>query len=284
MLADAAYGKSRIRLVQVLRGADRHTICDLTIAIRFEGDLDASYIEGDNSDVLPTDTMKNTVYALAARDGVGEPETFGLLLGRHFISRVPTLHRVRIDLTQHAWQPVTAAGPDAGHAFVRHGPDTRTATVQIDRRHTRVGAGVADLMILKSSRSAFAGFPRDEYTTLPETRDRLLATSLTATWSYRDTDAEFGVRWRTVRQTLIETFAAHHSESVQHTLYAMGQAVLDATPDVTSVRLVMPNKHHLPVDVAPFGLQHRNEIFVATEEPYGLIEATVVRDEARSPE
>ena len=141
---------------------------------------------------------------------------------------------------------------------------------------TLVGAGIADLVVLKSAHSAFSGFPRDEYTTLPETRDRLLATALTATWRY-GTDLDFGPTWRAVRSTLLDVFAEHHSESVQHTLFAMGQGVLDAIGDVTAIRLVMPNKHHLPVDLSRFGLENRNEIFVATEEPHGLIEATLAR-------
>jgi urate oxidase len=279
MLSDSSYGKSRIRLVQVLRRGDRHTVRDLTLAIRFNGEYDESYTDGDNSDVLPTDTMKNTVYALAAREAVDQPEAFGVRLGRHFLDRNSKLRRVRVDLTDHAWRRVSIGGREHGHAFMRRGPDKRTARVQVDRHKTRVGAGVSDLMILKSAHSAFAGFPRDEYTTLPETHDRLLATSLTATWTYHDADTDFNARWQAIRQTLLEVFAEHVSQSVQHTLYAMGQAVLDRCDDVGAIRLVMPNKHHLPVDLSRFGLENRNEIFVATEEPYGLIEATLARED-----
>ena len=277
MLVDSAYGKSRIRLVQVRRRGTRHALTDLTVAIRFEGDYASSYSDGDNADVLPTDTMKNTVYALAARQPVAEPEAFGLLLGRHFLDGNPKLTSVRVDLTDHAWSPITVGGRDHGQAFMRRGPDGRTATVQCGRDKTMVGAGVSDLVILKSSRSAFTGYARDPFTTLRETTDRLLATSLTATWHYADDDLPFATVYESVRQTLLETFAEHDSQSVQHTLYAMGQAVLDTNDDVTAIRLVMPNRHHLPVDVTPFGLENRNEIFVATEEPYGLIEATLAR-------
>lgn len=277
MLAHTGYGKSAIRLVQVLRGSDRHRVRDLTIAIRFEGDYDASYTDGDNADVFPTDTMRNTVYALAARKAVGDPEEFGARLGRHFLERNPKLRRVRVDLSEHCWKHIAIGGREHGQALMRRGPDTRTATVEIDRAKTRVGAGVSDLVILKTAHSAFAGFPRDQYTTLPETHDRLLATSLTATWHYGDPGVDFDPAWQSVRQTLLETFAEHDSASVQHTLYAMGQAVLDTIDDVSAIRLVMPNKHHLPFDVSRLGLENRNEIFVATEEPYGLIEATLTR-------
>lgn len=277
MLAQTGYGKSAIRLVQVLRKGDRHDLRDLTVAIRFEGDYDTSYTEGDNSAVFPTDTMKNTVYALAAREGVAEPEEFGLRLGRHFLDRNPKLHRVRVDITAHPWKHIAIGGREHGQAFMRRGPDTRTATVQTDRTGTRVGAGVSDLLILKSAHSAFAGFPRDEYTTLPETNDRLLATSLTARWHYSGSDVDFAPAWQAIRQTLLAAFAEHDSQSVQHTLHAMGQAVLDSSDEVCAIHLVMPNKHHLPFDLSRFGLPNRNEIFIATEEPYGLIEATLAR-------
>ena len=277
MLVESAYGKSRIRLVQVRRRGSHHTLIDLTVAIRFEGDYGPSYSDGDNTDVLPTDTMKNTVYALAARAPIEEPEAFGLALGRHFLSRNPKLGRVRIDLTDHAWRPVTVGGRDHGHAFMRRGPDVRTATVQCSRDKVMVGAGIHDLVIMKSSHSAFAGFLRDDLTTLPETADRLMATALTASWQYQEEELPFGSVFESVRQTLLESFAEHESQSVQHTLYAMGQAVLDTNEAVSAIRLVMPNRHHLPVDLTPFGLPNRNEIFVATEEPHGLIEATLTR-------
>src|SRR5688572_6667412 len=276
MLADSAYGKSGVRLVQVARRGDRHDLRDLTVAIRFEGDYDASYVEGDNSDVLPTDTMKNTVYAFAARSPLEELETFALSLAEHFLERNPKANRVTIDILEHMWRRIEVGGKDSGHGFLRHGPEKRSAQVRLDRQEAQVRAGIADLLILKSAQSAFSGFPRDEYTTLPETRDRLLATSLTATWRY-DVGIAYGPAWRAVRNTLLETFATHQSESVQHTLHGMGQAVLDAVPEVAEIHLVMPNRHHLPVDVTPFGLSNRNEVFVATEEPFGLIQATVRR-------
>lgn len=278
MLAQTGYGKSGIRLVQVRRGSDRHTVRDLTVSIRFEGDYDASYIEGDNSAVCPTDTMKNTVYALAAREAVKDPEEFGVRLGRHFLDGNPKLHSVRINLSDHAWKHVAIGGREHGHTFMRRGPDTRTAAVQVSRNGTLIGAGVSDLFILKTANSAFAGFPRDAYTTLPETLDRLLATSLTATWHYRNLAINFDAAWQAVRKTLLEAFAEHESASVQHTLYAMGRTVLDSDDDVSAIRLVMPNKHHIPFDLSRLGLENRNEVFVATEEPYGLIEATVTRE------
>ena len=291
-LTETSYGKSRIRLVRVTRHGDpstssgssraqsrddRHAVRDFTVAIAFEGKYDTSYTDGDNADVLPTDTMKNTVYALAARDGGGEPEAFGLALGRHFIDRNPKLNRVNIDLIDHGWDRITIGDRENGSAFVRRGPELRTARIVADRSGTTITAGITDLLIMKTSKSAFAGFPRDEFTTLPETHDRLFVTSLTTTWKYVDDEIDFAAMFSSVRTTLLESFAQHESLSVQHTLYAMGQVVLDTIEAVDSIRLEMPNRHHLPIDVSKFGLTNRNEVFVATEEPHGLIKATLSR-------
>ena len=277
MLAQSAYGKSRVRLVQVRRRGDRHDLHDLTVAIQFKGHYDEAYTDGDNSAVLPTDTMKNTVYALAAREPVGDPERLGLALAHRFLDRNARLVRARIDLTEHLWRRIPRGEREHDHAFVRTGPETRTATVQSHRRRTIVGAGIADLLVLKTAGSAFDNFMQDEYTTLPPTRDRIMATSLTATWRYRDAELDFTPAWNAVRRMLLDVFAEHQSESVQHTLYAMGRAVLDSIDAVTAIRLVMPNKHHIPFDLSRFGLTNRNEIFVPTDEPYGLIEATLRR-------
>jgi urate oxidase len=276
-LSQTSYGKSRIRLVRVTRHGDRHQLRDFTVAIAFEGSFDTSYTDGDNADVLPTDTMKNTVYALAARDGVREPEDLGLALGRHFIDRNPKLNRVTVDIVAHGWNRIKVGDREHGRTFERLGPETRTAQIVTDRDGAAITAGIADLVIMKTSNSAFAGFPRDEFTTLPETHDRLFATALTATWGYRDTEVEFTPIFRSVRRTLLEAFAEHNSLSVQHTLYAMGESVLESLELISHISLEMPNRHHLPIDLTKLGMENRNEVFVATEEPHGLIKATLSR-------
>ena len=250
---------------------------DFTVAVAFEGRYDTSYTDGDNREVLPTDTMKNTVYALAARDGVGEPEAFGAALGRYFIERNPTLDRAIVDIADHGWSRIAIGDREHGSAFVRRGPETRTARVVTDRAATTVMAGVTELIIAKTSRSAFAGFPRDEFTTLPETNDRLFVTSLTSSWTYGELDIDYAAVYPSVRTILLESFAQHDSLSVQHTLYAMGEVVLDTIDAVRSIHLEMPNRHHLPIDLTKFGMENRNEVFVATEEPHGLIKATLTR-------
>lgn len=271
-LAENSYGKQAVRLVTVRRGADRHELRDITVAVRFEGDFATAYTEGDNEGVFPTDTMKNTVYALAAGHPFEDIEDFGLALTDHFLPASPRASAVRVDLTEQPWEPI-ASHPDA---FLRAGGERRTAVVTRDGEGARVLAGIENLVVMKTAKSAFEGFPRDRYTTLKETGDRLLATAVTATWRYSRPYVAFGRLWSEVRRVMLEAFAQHDSRSVQHTLYAMGEAVLE-TVDVEEIHIAMPNLHHLPVDLTPFGLENRNEIFVATAEPYGLIEGTLRR-------
>ena len=275
-VAESNYGKQAVRLVTVRRRPDFHELKDVTVAVRLEGDFITAYTEGDNAGVLPTDTMKNTVYALAAGHPFEDIEDFGLALTDHFLQASPRAVRAHVELTEHLWERIEKAGQPHPHAFRQAGSEKRTATVMRDRSSVRVLAGLEDLMVMKTAKSAFEGFPRDRYTTLKETSDRLLATAVTATWRYSRPYVAFGALWHNVRRILLETFADHDSLSVQHTLYAMGEAVLE-TLDVEEIHLSMPNKHHIPVDLTPFGLENRNEIFVATVEPFGLIEATLRR-------
>jgi urate oxidase len=277
-LAWNRYGKSRVRLVKVRRGPgldDSDDLIDLTLDIALEGAFEAVYVDGDNSGCLATDTMKNTAYAFARRDPLDHVEAFASGLAEHFSTK-PGVSLVSIEAAQHPWQRLSVGGRPQPHAFAREGGEEWTAVVTRDARGTAVTAGLRGLVVLKTAGSAFSGFPRDQYTTLPDTRDRILATSITAAWRYASGFSDFGQR-SSVRSALLETFAAHRSESVQQTLYAMGEAALAACGGVVDIQLSLPNRHHLLVNLEPFGLDNPNEIFVATEEPFGLIEARVSR-------
>lgn len=276
------YGKSRIRLVKVRRPAtgsgrveDPHELMDLTIDVQLEGAFEAVYVGGDNRPCLATDTMKNTVYALARQDPIDHVETFALRLADHFLAK-PAVSRVRISAAEQPWGRLSSGGRPHPHAFVQAGAEHWTALVSRDAQGIEIVAGLTNLVVLKTTDSAFSGFPRDEYTTLSETEDRIMATSITATWTYRPGTSDFSARAR-VRAALVETFAAHASRSVQHTLYAMGEAALAACAAVTAITLTLPNRHHLLVDLTPFGLDNPNEVFVATDQPFGVIEATIRR-------
>jgi len=274
-LAWNRYGKAQVRLVKVRRQHDPHEIVDVTIDVQREGAFEPVYKDGDNRLCLATDTTKNTVYAFARQDEINHVEAFAERLATHFAEQ-PAVSRARISAVEHPWQRVSVAGQPHPHAFLRPGGEQWTVVAICDSEGTQVTSGLTNLVVLKTTDSGFSGFPRDKYTTLPETADRVLATSVTASWRYRRGTADFAVRDR-IRQALVETFAAHESRSVQHTLHAMAEAALDVCADITEITISLPNRHHLLVDLKPFGLDNPNEVFVATDQPYGLIEATVRR-------
>jgi urate oxidase len=276
-LAWNGYGKAAVRLVKVDRGAERHRLQDITVDAQLQGQFDEAHTAGDNTRVLPTDTIKNTVYALARQGPVDPPEEFGERLGRHFLQACPAAERAVLSLAVHRWDRASVAGADHQHAFVRGPLERRLATVTVDRSGATVEAGIEGLGLLKTTGSGFTRFLRDQYTTLRETDDRILATDLEARWEYARRPRDYGATWEMVRTALVETFAGHASASVQHTMYAMGEAVLAKCGEMDQIRLILPNRHHLLVDLAPFGLENPNEIFVATGEPYGRIEAVVAR-------
>jgi urate oxidase len=281
-LGDNRYGKSRIRLVTVRRGPERHDLRDMTVAVALEGDFDAVHTAGDNTGVIATDTMKNTVYAFARDRLTGSPEAFALELARHFAG-YPICSRASVDIEEHRWQRVPTETGEAPDAFTRAGDLTRLASVAVDRGGAvEVEAGVGDLTVMKTTKSAFSGFDRDRYTTLPEVDDRLMATKMRVTWGYRselagDASFDFDGTWDQTRTALLHSLAEHFSPSVQASVWIMGRAMMDAEPSIDWVRMVLPNLHHWKVDLAPFGLDNPGEVFVSTTEPHGLIDATVRR-------
>jgi urate oxidase len=267
------YGKSAIRLVRVDRSNGGHRVRDLTVAIALEGDFAASYVEGDNSLVVATDTMKNTAYALAAEHLTGAIETYAAALGRHFLadSQVST---VTVSIDEFAWRPIGSA-PDA---FTRDRTSTRTCVVVTTRDGLTVDAGIADLVVMKTSKSAFSGFPRDGFTTLAETDDRLMATKVSAVWRYVDgVPVDYDASFEAVSRTLLEVFAEHFSVSVQASIWIIGQAIVERHPEVAEITLTLPNLHHWLADIERFGIPNDRQVYVSTTEPHGLIQATVRR-------
>jgi urate oxidase len=277
VLRDAGYGKAEIRLVKVSRRTGGHDLLDLTIDVGLEGDFDAAYTEGDNTGLLATDTMRNTVYALAKEHPIDDIESFGQRVSEHFLVAAPGVTRARVHIVEHPWDRLEVSGRPHEHAFQRGGGGNRVATVVGGGGEPTVEAGIDDLLVLKSTASGWEGFLRDRYTSLAETSDRILATIITARWSYRGPRVDYGDAWRRVRGTILEAFGDHYSPSVQFTLHHMGNAVLGACPEVERISFSLPNKHHLLYDLGRFGLENPNEIFQPTDEPYGLIEGTVER-------
>ena len=277
VLAGNQYGKAETRVVRLTRDGQRHALKDLNVTVALAGDLAASHLTGDNSHVLPTDSQKNTVYAFAGEHGIGEVEEFGLRLARHFVASQPAITRARVGIEEYGWRRL---GP---HSFQRDGGEVRTATVTVDSAGEWVVSGLTGLVLLNSTESEFVGFVKDRYTTLPEATDRILATAVDARWRHATAEADWAASNVAVREALVAGFVDTYSRSLQQTLYAMGRRVLDERAEVVEVRLALPNRHHIPVDLEPFGLSNAGEVFVATDRPYGLIEGTVTRDDAPPP-
>ncbi len=280
VLGPNQYGKAETHVVRVVRDTARHEIRDLTVSTALRGDFSAAHVEGDQRDVLPTDTQKNTVFSFAEEKGVGAIEEFALTLADHLVGHTPVAEGVRVEVSEAPWQRIQVDGEGHDHAFVQTGIGTRTTVVNLDGGGTHVVSGIRDLVVLKSTGSEFRGFLKDRYTTLPETDDRILATSLVARWRYDHTDVVWAASYAAIRSLLLSQFATIHSLALQQTLYGMGQAVLEHHPEVAEIKFSAPNKHHFLVDLTPFGVENPNEVFFAADRPYGLIEASVLRDDA----
>ena len=280
ILGGNQYGKAESRVVRIVRDTARHEIHDLNVTTALRGPFDAAYLVGDQSNVLPTDTQKNTAFAFAKSVGIDSIEQYGLALARHFVHDVDPIEGARIEIEEFAWTRAVIDGVEHDHTWTRTGAETRTAAITVDASGEYVIGGFKDLVILKSTGSEFAGFLKDEYTTLPETHDRVMATSLVAKWRFTSTDVDWNAVYPEIKAIMVREFATLQSLALQQTLWEMGKAVIEAFPEIAEVRLTAPNKHHFIYDLAPFGLDNPGEVFIAADRPYGLIEAQVLRDDA----
>jgi len=283
VLGPNRYGKAESRVVRIVRDTARHEIRDLNVSTSLYGDFTAAHTEGDQSQVLPTDTQKNTAFAFAKRHGVTSPEDYAIALGTRLLEAAPAARGAVVRVEEYAWDRIPVNGFGHDHAFVRRGGEVRTTVVEVTAGGPAITSGLHDLVVLKSTGSEFKGFLRDDYTTLPDADDRILATALRAEWRYRaGVQVDWSTTYEAVRALLLETFATTYSRALQETLYAMGRAVLEAHDEITQVDFAAPNKHHFAVDLEPFGLDNRGEVFIAADRPYGLIEAVVMREEERA--
>jgi urate oxidase len=279
------YGKAENRVVRIYRDSPRHEIRDVNVSTALRGDFSRAHTHGDQSDVLPTDTQKQTAYAFAKEKGLQSIEDYGLTLARHFVEDVEPVQGARVEVEEFAWERAVVDGVEHDHTWIRKGAEVRTASVTVegtgDSQQVWVTGGLKDMVILKSTGSEFAGFLTDPYTVLQPTNDRVMATSLTAKWRFSEhVDLDWEATYSRIRQILVQQFAQVHSLALQQTLYEMGRAVLEAFDFVAEIRFSAPNKHHFVYDMSPFGLDNPNEVFHADDRPYGLIQATVTRDDA----
>jgi urate oxidase len=288
VLGPNRYGKAENRVVRIYREAPRHEIRDLNVSTALRGRFEAAHTDGDQSQVLPTDSQKQTVYAYAKTKAWDSIEQYALELARHFVDDIDPVHSARVEIEQFGWERVLVDGAEHDHTWVRRGPEVRTTAVTVDGsgkdQRTWIVGGIKDLTILKSTGSEFHGFLQDPYTVLEPTTDRVMATSLDANWRFTSStllpDVDWDAAYDTIRKALVETFATLHSLALQQTLYAMGRAALEACPFLAEIRLSAPNKHHFVYDLARFGIENKGEVFHADDRPYGLIQATALHDDA----
>ena len=278
VLGDNCYGKAATHVVRVVRDSPRHEIRDLLVSTALRGGFTDAHVSGDQSQVLPTDTQKNTALAYAKEVGVSSPEQYAVALARHFVDDVESVTRARVTVEERRWERALVEGAAHDHTFVQRDRSVRTVAVTAEQAGTHVVSGLRDLVLLKSTGSEFAGFRTDRYTTLAPTHDRVLATSLAAAWRWSEVPGDPDAAHAEVARTLVSRFGGLHSLALQQTLWEMGRAVLAERADVAEIRLSAPNRHHVLVDLAPFGLDNGGEVFWATDQPYGLIETEVRRD------
>ncbi len=276
-LGTNAYGKNAINLSKIIRHDDYHEIRQISVNIQLEGDFEMAHTLGDNSKILPTDTQKNTVYALAKDHFTTSIEAFGLFLAGYFLHNNPLVIKCKVEITEHLWTRMDFNGLQHPHAFLGGNSEKHFTIIEKSGNTTSVSAGIKDLLILKTTDSGFENFIRDQYTSLKETADRILATQCEAKWSYNDNEIDFQTVYEKVRNTLLKTFAFHKSLSVQHTLYAIGEQILKNIEVVNEISLIMPNKHHILFNLEQFGMENKNEIFIVTDEPFGYITGNIVR-------
>jgi len=270
------YGKAENHVVRVYRDSKRHSLRDLNVTSQLRGDFASAHTEGNNEHVVATDTQKNTVFAKAKENGIESPEQFLLGLANHFTSNFDWVTGGRWAAEEYGWSRIN----DHDHAFYRSAPEVRTALLVRDGDRDVMISGFQDLTVLKTTESGFVGYPKDKYTTLPETEDRILATDIATRWRYNTTDVDFESTYAKVKDIILSTFTDHYSYALQHTLYQMAEKVIAAVPEIDEIKFSCPNKHHFLYDLDRFGLDNPNEVFHAADNPYGLIEATVAREGA----
>ena len=283
VLGPNQYGKAENRVVRIYRDTPRHEIRDVNVSTSLRGDFSAAHLTGDQGAVLPTDTQNNTCYAYAKEKGIGAIEDYALALARHFVDDIAPVEGARVEVDEYAWDRIEVDGRPHEHSFVRRGQEVRTTVVTVDEQNAWVVSGLKDLVVLKSTGSEFHGFLTDRYTTLQETTDRIMATSLIARWRYRSVDVGWDATYDRIRALLLARFAEVHSLALQQTLWEMGKAVLERYDSVAEIKFSAPNKHHFLVDLSPFKVDNPGEVFHADDRPYGLIQVTVERDDAEDP-
>ncbi len=276
-LASSRYGKGEVKVKKVTRHKDYHELKDISVSVYCEGDFTVAHLDGDNSAVLPTDTQRNTIYILAKDHPLDTIESFGLFLSAHLLKANTQFTSVQVEIAQNMWERIPVGGKQHPTTYRKAGEEQWLTAVHRTRDSVAVQSGIHDLEILKTTDSGFSDFKVDEFTTLKDTKDRVLNTVLKAMWPYKSVDVDFAKEREQIMTAVLDTFAGHQSLSVQHTLYAMGEAALAKTKSIDSISLEMPNVHNLLFDLSRFNRENNSEVFHVTSEPFGIITGVVSR-------
>jgi urate oxidase len=273
------YGKGRVRVLKILRDGATHTVKEIDVSVLLAGDFESSYTSGDNTKVVPTDTVKNTINVLAKQQLGDQIEDFAVILGEHFLNRYKQIKSVEIQINERLWNRMQIEGQPHAHSFAAGGDTRKFTHVFCTSGQHVLHSGIRNLVILKSTGSGFENYPKCEFTIVPETDDRILATSFSSKWTYSKGPQSYASANTAILDAMLKVFAQNYSPSAQTTVFQMGEAALEVCPEISQIELAMPNKHYLLINLTPFGLQNDNEVFVPTDEPHGQIEATVARDD-----
>jgi len=284
-LVSNRYGKTLVRVLKVDKNPGKHIVHDYSVQVLLEGDFDTVYTTGDNTKVVPTDTVKNTCYYVADRTKFSCPEEYAIALGKHFLQTYSWVDRVNVDIVNFLWDRMTFDGKPHEHSFSKSSPEVRFSSVISDRKGgIKIESGIKDLIVMKTTASGFVGYNKDKYTTLQETTDRIFATSVYCKWKFStkvNASTDFNKAWETARSVICSIFANTYSKSVQETQMLTATEIIRRVPEIEEVSSSMPNKHSLTFNLEPLGLKNTNTIFQSIEEPSGLIESVVRRNNAK---
>jgi urate oxidase len=276
-LLHKTYGKDQVRVMRIDRQHDRHEVRELTVRAMVTGNFDGAFTHADNSTSVATDTVKNIINVVARENLTLNTELFCAAVAQRLLDTYKSVETATVTGRETKWARLTVDGTPHVHSFQLDNNGKPFAKVVATRSGNTVESGVSGFTFLKSTQSGWENYIQDKYTTIPETPDRIASTAMEASWRWRATPADYEAANAKILATLLNVFATTYSCSIQDSLYRMGIAALEAVTELSDISMACPNKHYLLVNLAPFGLENNNQVFVATSEPSGQIECTVGR-------
>ncbi|HEX5473207.1 MAG TPA: hypothetical protein VFX12_00985 [Vicinamibacterales bacterium] len=281
-ISASSYGGSRVRLLRLFRRGDRDDPRDLAVGVRFEGDFSTAFREGVPEGIIPAETLTRLVQRVAREQPSADLEPLGLALCARILDRHPHVGRVRVEIVERPWTRVQIGGKAQGQTFTDSGAERRLATVTSNGTRAAVVAGLEQLVLMRTT-----GFAPPRRKGAPDEAaadglQTLLVVTLGARWRYAEGDLPFALYREGARLAILETFARHAARTLQHTLYAIADVLLATYQEIAEVTLTAEERPYRPADLFEEGLENPDEVFVARDEPLGVVEVTVTRSAAAS--